>query len=279
MIRQRGPRRWAWISLSHIALICYSAFAVTPLIFTLFASFKTVSGFFASPFAVPWPLVWSNYSGAWQQADLLSAFVNSIVVAAASIAVSTIVSAWAAYAIVRLRLRASAALQVLLVVGLLVPAPVLIIPLFILMRWMHVVGSIGALIIPYVGLLIPLAFLIYVNFLRQVPRALGEAAQIDGCGHWQTFWRIEFPLLRPATQAVIMLNAVFVWNDFLIPLVFGVKQSLYTLPVAVVNFYGEYQTQYGLVFASVVMSALPIVVLYIVFNRRFIEGLTAGALR
>jgi raffinose/stachyose/melibiose transport system permease protein len=277
--RRRGASYRARRGLSHIALICYSAFAVTPLIFTLFASFKTVSGFFANPFSVPWPLVWSNYSNAWSQADLLSAFINSLVVAAASIAVSTVVSAWAAYAIVRLRIRASAPLQVLLVIGLLVPAPVLIIPLFILMRWMHVVGTIGALIIPYVGLLIPLAFLIYVNFMRQVPQTLGEAAWVDGCGHWRTFWKIEFPLLRPATQTVIMLNAVFVWNDFLIPLVFGVKQSLYTLPVAVVNFYGEYQAQYGLVFASVVMSALPIVLLYILFSRRFIEGLTAGALK
>ena len=273
------PPRWPARALTHGVLFVYALVAVAPVVFIFLASFKSTTGFFESPFGLPKPVMWSNYSNAWNQGDLLTAFRNSLTVAAISIAVSTIVASWAAFAVVRLRPRFSAALQLLFVVGLLVPAPVLVIPMFILMKWLHLIGSIGALIVPYVGLLIPLAFLIYVHFIKTIPETLGEAARIDGASHWQVFWTIEFPLLRPATVTVVILNAIFVWNDFLLPLVLGTQNSLHTLPVAVVSFFGVYSTAWGFVFASVVMAALPVILLYVIFNRRFIQGITAGALK
>jgi raffinose/stachyose/melibiose transport system permease protein len=266
-------------TLTHGVLLAYALIAVAPVLFILLASLKSTPAFFGAPFGFPKPLVWSNYSNAWNQGDLLSAFRNSLTIAVISIAVSTIVASWAAFAVVRLRPRFPAAVQLLFVVGLLVPAPVLVIPMFILMKWLHLIGSIAALVVPYVGLLIPLAFLIYVHFIKTIPESLGEAARIDGASQWQVFWRIEFPLLRPATMTVIILNTIFVWNDFLLPLVLGTQNSLHTLPVAVVGFFGVYSTAWGLVFASVVMSALPVVVLYVLFNRRFVDGVTAGAIR
>jgi raffinose/stachyose/melibiose transport system permease protein len=245
----------------------------------LLASLKSTAALFQSPFSLPWPLQWSNYSNAWGQANLLSAFENSLIVAAVSIAVSTVVASWAAFSVVRLRPPFSPALQLFFVVGLLVPAPVLIIPMFLLLKLMHLIGSISALVVPYCGLLIPLAFLVYVHFIRTTPASIGEAAQVDGANAWQVFWKIEFPLLWPATMTVMILNAIFVWNDFLLPLVLGVQENLHTLPVAVVSFFGLYSVAWGLVFASVVISAIPIIVLYALFSRRFFDGVTAGALR
>jgi raffinose/stachyose/melibiose transport system permease protein len=277
--RAAARRRAKWRPLTHLVLIAYSIFAVIPVVFILLASVKSTPEFFGDPFGLPRPVTWSNYSAAWEQGGLLSAFRDSLVVTLGAVAVSTTVSALAAYAIVRLRPRFSAGWQLLFIVGLLVPAPVLVIPMFLLMKYMGLVGSIGSLVVPYIGLTIPLSFLIYVHFMRTVPASLGEAAQIDGASSWQVYWKIEFPLLKPATLNVVILNVVFVWNDFLLPLILGTKNNLHTLPVAIVSFFGVYSTAYGLVFASVVMAVLPVVLIYVIFSRRFIEGITAGALR
>ena len=265
--------------LTHLALIAYSVFAVLPIVFIVLASVKSTPQFFGDPFGVPKPVTWSNYSSAWTQGGLLSAFRDSIIVTAVAVTVSTVVSGMAAYSVVRLRPRYSPVVQLLFIIGLLVPAPVLVIPMFLLMKYMGLIGNIASLVVPYVGLTIPLSFLVYVHFMRTVPGALGEAAQIDGANSWKIYWRIEFPLLKPATMSVVILNIVFVWNDFLLPLVLGTKSSLHTLPVAIVSFFGVYSTSYGLVFASVVMAVLPVIVLYVIFSHRFIEGISAGALR
>jgi raffinose/stachyose/melibiose transport system permease protein len=264
---------------THLVLVAYSLFAVLPVAFIALASLKSTSEFFGDPFGLPKPVTWSNYSSAWEQGGLLSAFTDSLVVTLGAVIVSTAVSGLAAYAVVRLRPRVPGVWQLLFIVGLLVPAPVLVIPMFLLMKYMGLVGSIGALVVPYIGLTIPLSFLIYVHFMRTIPASLGEAAQIDGASTWRVYWKIEFPLLKPATMNVVILNVVFVWNDFLLPLILGTKSDLHTLPVAIVSFFGVYSTAYGYVFASVVMAVLPIVLVYVIFSRRFIEGITAGALK
>lgn len=160
-----------------------------------------------------------------------------------------------------------------------VPAPVIVIPVFVLMHEFGLTGTLASIFLPYVALCIPLAFLIFFNFLRTIPFELTEAAQLDGCTYGQIFWRVEFPLLRPAIATVVILNGVFVWNDFLLPLVLGTSDSIHTLPVAIVSFFGVYSTSWGLVFASVIMASFPMILLYIVFNRQFIEGITTGAVK
>ncbi len=280
---QRAPRgrsrsRPRHRILTHAVLTLYCLFAIVPVVFLVLASLKSTSSFFRSPFSLPRPLEWSNYSNAWHQANLPSAFINSTILAAVSVTTSTVASVCAAYAVVRLRQR-SGGLQLLFVFGLLIPAPVLIIPMYLLMKWLHLTNTLGSIIVPYVGILIPFAFLVYVNFMRTIPASIGEAAQVDGASTWQRLWKIEFPLLKPATSAVVILNTVFVWNDFLLPLVLGTRDSLHTLPVAIVSFFGVYQTSWGLVFASVVLSALPVIVLYVAYNRRFIDGIVAGSIR
>ena len=276
----RGPRKWTGRKVVAMAvLVLYSAVVVIPLLFTVFASLKPSPLFFSSPYSVPAHPEFGNYSASWSQGDLLVGLINSTLVTVVAVAVSTVVSAWAAYAIVRFRPRFSRAVYLLFLWGMVVPGPVLIVPMFVLMHELRLVGTIGSIIFPYVAICIPLGFLIVVNFLRTVPQELAEAARIDGCSHAQAFWLVEFPLLRPAIATVAILNGVFVWNDFLIPLVFGIKSSLYTLQVSIVSFFGTYSTAWGLVFAAVVIAAVPLVVLYVLCNRQFIEGIVAGALK
>ena len=265
--------------LTHVVLIGYSAFAVGPILITLFASFKSEPSFFSSPASFPTHFYFANYSQAWQQGDLFPAFLNSVLVTTVSVVVSGLVGAMAAYAVVRLRTRHTGLLQSYFLSGLVVPGVVILIPIFILMHELRLVGTIGSIILPYCALTLPLSFLIFVNFFRTVPFEIAEAAYLDGCSHFRTFWSIELPLVLPAIATVAILNGVFVWNDFLLPLVLETKSSLYTLPVAIISFFGTYSTAYGLVFASVILASAPIILLYIVLNRLFVEGITAGAIK
>jgi raffinose/stachyose/melibiose transport system permease protein len=282
---RRRPRRRAERAsttkrvLTQVVLIAYSAFAVGPILITLFASLKSEPSFFSSPASFPTHFDFANYTQAWQQGGLLTAFINSIVVTVSAVVVSGTVSAMAAYAVVRLRSRHSGLIQSYFLSGLVVPGVVILIPVFVLMHELRLVGTIGSIILPYCAFTIPLAFLIFVNFFRTVPYEIAEAAYLDGCSHFRTFWNIELPLVLPAIATVTILNGVFVWNDFLLPLVLETKSSLYTLPVAIISFFGTYSTAYGLVFAGVILASAPIILLYIVLNRLFVEGITAGAIK
>jgi raffinose/stachyose/melibiose transport system permease protein len=266
-------------ALTHVVLVIYSLFAVGPIILTIFASFKSEPSFFSSPASFPTHLYLDNYSQAWTQGDLLPAFGNSILVTAVSVLVSGLTGAMAAYAVVRLRAPRSGLIQSYFLFGFIVPGVVILIPVFVLVHELGLVGTIGSVILPYCAFTVPLSFLIFVNFFRTVPAEVAEAAYLDGCSHFRTFWNIEMPLVRPAIATVAILNGVFVWNDFLLPLVIETKSSLYTLPVAIISFFGTYSTSYGLVFASVVLASAPMVVLYVVLNRLFVEGITTGAIK
>ncbi len=274
---ERAPR--AKRVLTHVVLVVYSAFAVGPILLTLFASLKSEPSFFSSPASFPTHLFFSNYTQAWDQGDLLVAFGNSVLVTVVSVLVSGITGAMAAYAVVRLRSRGAGVIQSYFLSGFVVPGVVILIPLFVLMHDLRLVGTIGSIILPYCALTIPLSFLIFVNFFRTVPFSIAEAAYLDGCSHFRTFWSIELPLVRPAIATVAILNGVFVWNDFLLPLVLETKSDLYTLPVAIESFFGTYSTSYGLVFAAVILASAPMILLYVALNRLFVEGITAGAIK
>lgn len=274
---ERAPRTKR--VLTHVVLVVYSAFAIGPILVTLFASLKSEPSFFSSSASFPTHLVFANYSQAWNEGDLLVAFGNSLLVTAVSVLVSGITGAMAAYAVVRLRSRGGGLVQSYFLSGFVVPGVVILIPLFILVHDLKLVGTIGSIILPYCALTIPLSFLIFVNFFRTVPNEVAEAAYLDGCSHWRTFWSIEMPLVRPAIATVAILNGVFVWNDFLLPLVLETKSDLYTLPVAIESFFGTYSTSYGLVFAAVILASAPMILLYVLLNRLFVEGITAGAIK
>jgi raffinose/stachyose/melibiose transport system permease protein len=150
---------------------------------------------------------------------------------------------------------------------------------FIIMRWLGILGTLPSLILVYSTFGIPLGVLVLVGFFAALPKELSEAAVIDGASQFQTFLRVILPLARAPIFTVIILNGVWMWNDFFIPLVLATKSSLATLPLGILNFFGVYSTSWGLIFASVVISALPVVLLYLLMTRRFIAGITAGSVK
>ena len=163
--------------------------------------------------------------------------------------------------------------------GLVVPVQLIIIPIFVIMRQTNLLGTIWSLVLVYSVLGIPLGVLVMVGFFNALPKDLEEAARIDGASHYQIFVRIMLPLTRPALAAVIILNSVWMWNDFFLGLILLTREDAYTLPVAIMAFRGSYMTEWGLIFASVIISIVPVLIAYVLLSRQFIAGLTAGSVK
>jgi ABC-type glycerol-3-phosphate transport system permease component len=260
-------------------LLVACALVLAPCYFLVLGAFKTVPEFFDSPFGLPQSFGLTNFSDAWDQASLTTAFRNSIVITAAAVFISTAVAAMASFAIARLRMRGSTFLQLLFIAGMVLPTQLIVIAAFVEMRWLGLIGTVLPVIILYAVFGIPIGVLFLVGFFRAIPAALTEAAAIDGAGTWRQFVDIVLPLARAPILTVAILNSVWIWNDFFIPLVFANKESLQTVPLAILNFYGENTTNYGLIFAGVLMSALPVVLAYVLMTRQFISGVMAGGIK
>jgi raffinose/stachyose/melibiose transport system permease protein len=264
---------------SHAVLIAVCVVVVLPCAFLLLGSFKSVSEFFAQPFALPEHYGFSNYRRAWAEASVSTTLKNSVIVTGASVLISTAVACLASYAIARLPFRGRTVWRLVFVGGLIVPVQLIMIALFIIMRHLGLLNTLTSLIIVYSTFGIPLAVLVLVGFFQALPRELTEAAVIDGASHFKTFLYVILPLSKAAIFTVIILNGVWMWNDFFIALVLTTTPTVATLPLGILNFFGVYSTEWGLIFASVVIAALPVVLLYLMMTKRFIAGLTAGSVK
>jgi raffinose/stachyose/melibiose transport system permease protein len=245
----------------------------------MLASFKSVPDFFGNPYGLPSKWMWENYTRAWNEAKIATTLPNSIIVTASSVLGSSFLSALIGYGLSRREKPLAKALYLLFVGGMLVPAQMIVLPLFILLRAVGLFGTLFALIFPYIALGLPLGVLILTPIIATLPRELSDAARVDGANDWQIFWRIILPLLRPGLASVSILNGVWMWNEFFIPLVVAFKAQSQTMPVGIISFIGTYSTEWGLVFASVVVSTAPAIVAYLLMTQQFVAGLTAGAMK
>lgn len=230
----------------------------------------------SSPVAPTRSVTFGNYASAWHEAGLGGAIADSAIVTVLSVAVIVVVSAMAAYPLARVTARWSRWLFLLIMLGLLLPFQLALIPLYQTMRDAHLLGSVWSLVLFYSGLQVPFSTFLYAGFLRAMPHEYEESALIDGASPAQAFRRVVFPLLRPVTGTVVILNAIFVWNDFLTPLLYLSGSNQQTIPVAVFGFIGQYSAQWNLVFAGLVIAMLPVLVAYFFLQRHIIRGFSGG---
>jgi raffinose/stachyose/melibiose transport system permease protein len=263
----------------HGFLVVACLIVLVPIAYAVIASFKDVPEFFANPFGLPENWRWQNYVRAWTEAKIAVTLPNSIIVTALSVVASTSLSGLVAYGISRRTRPFAMALYVLFVSGMLVPVQMIILPLFVFLKAVGLFGTVFTVVFPYTALGLPLGVLILTPLVAALPRDLSDAARVDGASELQIFWRVILPLMRPGLASVAILNGVWMWNEFFIPLILSVKSSTQTLPVGIMSFVGVYSTEWGLVFASVVVAAAPIVIAYLLMTRQFVAGLTAGALK
>lgn len=250
-----------------------------PFYFLAATSLKSGTEALTRPIAPPSQLLLSNYPRAWHVnggPTLGISLINSLVITVGSVVVLIALGSVCSYTIARRGGRLGNALYVLFVVGIILPFQLAIIPIYTIFLHFELVGSLAGMILLYVGLLMPLTVFFYTGFIRVLPRAYEEAAEVDGAGHLTTFLRIVFPLLSPVTGTVAVLAGLIVWNDFFLQLVFlsGTPQA--TLPVAIFSFVGQYFSQWNLIFAAVVISIIPILAFYIVAQRQLIRGFSGG---
>ncbi|NUR91558.1 MAG: carbohydrate ABC transporter permease [Nonomuraea sp.] len=239
-------------------------------------SLKSASQFAQSPLALPDPPTLANYGKAWTAAALAPSLVNSTVITVASLVALIALGSFAAYYLARVHSRWGYFLYVLFLLGIILPFQLGMIPLYRLVESLGLLGTHAGMILFYTGIQLPFTIFLYTGFIRALPREYASAAQIDGASHLTAFTKVVFPLLRPITGTVLILNAVFIWNDFFTPLLYLGGSGFETIPVSVFAFVGQYVSDYGLVFAGLVLGALPIVVVFLLLQRYVIKGFSSG---
>jgi len=278
-VRQRraepAKRRPNW--LGGLAGWIWLAIVIIPIYWVVITSLKAQSGYYASnPLVPPSDPTLANYQFVIES-NFISYFVNSVVVTAGAVVPAVLVSFMAAYAIVRgWRLRFLRMVNGLFLMGLAIPLQATVIPIYLIIIKLRLYDSLMALILPSIAFAIPLSVLVLSNFIRDVPKELFESMRIDGANEWSTMWRLAAPLTRPAIVTVSVYNALTIWNGFLLPLILTQDPSKRTLPLALWNFRGQYSVNVPATVAAVVLTTLPIVVLYIFGRRQLLSGLTAG---
>lgn len=252
---------------------------VYPLLVMVLSAFKTNAELFASPFALPENFSLTNAARVWGETNFVSYLGNSVVVTASSVLCILVVGTMAAYALARYQFRLSAVVFLFFLSGLMVPLKLAVIPLFIQLDMLGLIDTRAGLVLVYVAMGLPSAIFILTGFLRTLPTELEEAARMEGASELRIMLRIMLPLARPALVIAAIQNAVPIWNDFFFPLVFITSERLKTLPQGLTVFMGEYNTDWGVLFAGLSLAALPIVAVYIVLSRQFIDGMTQGAIK
>ena len=276
--RTSGGATRAWFGTGRqVFLILFSAFAVLPGIFTIFASFKTLYDFYNSPMSLPAVWEWQNYVAVWNDAGIPQAALNSLIVVVLAVPICVICSSCAAYALARFEFKGNNSIYYLFLAGLVIPGQLTILPLVLLDKNLGLINTFAGLVLPYVGFHMPFDVFMLTGFLRATPSELRDAARIDGANEFQVFFWVIIPLLRPALATVVILNSVSIWNDFFFPMI--VSPKLPMLQVGVFNLLGVYSTEWGHIFAGVVLAALPLLIAYLLLTKQFIAGLSAGAVK
>ncbi|NEA63524.1 carbohydrate ABC transporter permease [Streptomyces sp. SID12488] len=217
-----------------------------------------------------------NFTQAWQQGALGGALLNSVLVTACSVAIVLAVSSLAAFPLARATARWSRGTYLGFLLGLVLPFQLASLPLYQTMRDLGLLGTPWALVLFYSGLQVPFTVFLYVGFLRALPRDFEDAALIDGCTPLQGFRYVVLPMLKPITVTALVLNSVAVWNDFFTPLLYLSGSAQQTMPVAIAGFVGQYVTDWNLIFAALVISILPVLLVYFVLQRSIINGFAGG---
>ncbi len=274
-----GFQYWLGMSVRQILVIFATLLSLFPVYFMAVSALKTKSEYIANKWGLPASLYLKNFETALAGEKFFMRFANSTILTVGAVAVSLIVACLAAYAFARMEFPGKRTLFNVILSLMVVPPVVMIIPLFVTMvRW-HLVNTYQGTIIIYTGLLLPFSIYLMTNFFRAIPREIIEAARIDGCSNLGIFWRIMMPLSAPAVVTLIVVNALWVWNELLIALVFMQKDELKTLMVGISALRSRNYVDIPATMAGLFVATIPIVIVYIFGQRFFIRGLTGGAVK
>lgn len=278
----RRSIHWAQVVsdiLKYIILTFFSLLVLVPIVVTFLGGFKTSGELLLSPFSLPEEWLTDNYLSILQGDVFWRLITNSTLVMLGTSVGVVILASMAAFVFSRIKFRGRELLFNFMTLGLLFPIAVAILPLYITLRQAGLIDSLWGIILPQIAFGLPINILILRGFFSQVPFELEEAAAIDGCGSVGFFIRILLPLVRPALAAVVVLTMVASWNNFFLPLLVLNSDKLYTVPMGIMQFQGQFSTDWAKVMAFISLALVPTIIFYLFAERQIITGLTAGAVK
>jgi raffinose/stachyose/melibiose transport system permease protein len=264
-----------WLALVVVAIVW-----IAPFVFIVFTSLKSTTEVMqSSPFAPPEAIAADNYSEAWERGRFGITFVNSAVISFIKVPLGLAVSSMAAYALARMRVPGGRLVFLAVVFGTMIPFQVMLAPIFGVVNSFHLIDTYPGVILPYIAFGVPSQVFILHGFFKGVPKELSEAARVDGASHFTIYRRIFLPISVPVLAALFIIDFVATWNEFAMALVLLQDRNMWTLPLGLMSFQGQFSRDYGQLNAAIVMTVLPAVLVYMIFQRYFVSGLTSGAVK
>ena len=273
-------------TLSSVLLVCLSLIWLSPIYIILANSFKSRDEMYVNPLGMPAKFSLEYYSGAMEKMNFLRAFGVSLVITIVSVAIIVVLCAMAAWMMARSDGKLSKAIYYTLILTMLIPFQTLMMPLMQEMNSLEKLlgiqmkDTIGGLIFMYIGFGAGMGVFMFYGFVKgSLPRSLEEAAIIDGCNTWQMFWRVVFPLMKPTIITLVILDVIWIWNDYLLPSLTLKSASNRTIPIGTQIFFGQYTIEWNMAMAALMLTIIPVVVFYLCAQKHIVKGVAAGAVK
>ncbi|KOS60546.1 carbohydrate ABC transporter permease [Lysinibacillus agricola] len=263
----------------YIVVFAVATISLYPILLMILSSFKTSVDIYKNPLGLPTSFSLDTYHTLLSKIPFTTYFMNSAFVSIVSVVLIIVVCSLASFYIARFKFSWNQALFFIFLLGMMIPIKLGIVPLFILMRDLGLINSLWSLILMNTATGIPLTMLILTGFFKTMPYELEEAARIDGAGNLRVLWYVVLPLMRPALGTVVIINFIAAWNDFFFPLIFITDKMKRTIPVGMMSLFGEHSADWGSLFAGLTLASLPMILLFFIASKQFMEGLTAGAIK
>ncbi len=267
--------------LAHVALIAWVVIICAPLLWVLMSSFKTTKQIFGSPFSLPTSFNFDNYVSAWTTASIGTYFVNTIIVVGSALVIVMLLGAMCAYYLARYEFKGSQIIYYLMLAGLTFPVFLAVVPLFMTLKGFGILNTLPGLIVTYVAFALPFTVFFLFAFFKSLPQEVAEAAALDGCGPFRIFFQIMLPMATPGIASVAIFNFLGLWNQFLLPIALNTNPKNYVLSQGMASFASQagYAVNFGALFSAVVITVLPVLAIYIIFQRQLQGSVSPGLLK
>ena len=267
------------LTLNYVILTLLLGFALLPLVVLLFNSLKSSLELGANPLGFPQHLIWSNFPDAWVKGNFASTIRNSAILVAGTVVGVLLLGGMAAYSLAKLKLPGGDLFTLYLLIGSSLPIQMFLVPLFFLWRNLGLTNNLFGVMIIYIAINSPFAIFLLRSYMMQLPTDFEDAAKVDGANDWQVFSKLVVPLSWPCFLTAGLVVALSVWNEFLIATVFLTDSKLFTVVTSYYSFSTRFSRDWGLTSASAIMMIAPIIIIFLLLQRQFIEGLTQGGLK
>lgn len=263
----------------ELLVLGFALLSLVPFYFLVVNSFKPIQDILLDPTGLPTSFTTANYVNAFEILQFPRVFLNSLIITFLANTSLVVVSALAAYRLVRHPSWFNNIVFFAFVAAMIIPFQSIMIPMVKVASGLGLVNNYLGVTVVYLGFGVPFSVFLFHGFIKTVPLEIEEAARIDGCTPWGVFWRIVFPLLRPIVATVLILNVLWVWNDFLLPLLIVPGEEIRTIPLAINSFFGQYSKKWDLAMAGLVLAIIPMVLLFLSAQRQIIAGIVAGSVK